>query len=186
MWSVDWGDRFERLFADLEVTLDAQERAVRDAEVADRTRRERARIELAGRLCAHRGLTIDLRLVGGARAHGRLVDVGADWLAVAPTEQRGSIIPLAAITSIAGLGPRSEAATTARRFGLGYALREVSRDRRRAQVIDVVGNAFEGTIDIVGADFLDLAEHPVDEARRAPNVRSIRTLPFAAIACVTS
>ena len=35
-------------------------------------------------------------------------------------------------------------------------------------------------------DFLDLAEHPRDEARRPGNIRSLRTIPFAAIACVHS
>jgi hypothetical protein len=38
-----------------------------------------------------------------------------------------------------------------------------------------------GTIDRVGADYLDLAEHAPDEPRRAGSVRAKRTVPFAAI-----
>jgi hypothetical protein len=44
--------------------------------------------------------------------------------------------------------------------------------------------AVTGTIDRVGRDFLDLAEHAVDDARRAESVRSVRTVPFGAVVAV--
>ena len=181
---MEWGHRWARLFDDLEAASQAQAHRELDSEIADRTRRERARIPLIERLCAHRGAHLQLRLVGGARANGTLVDVGVDWLALAPSASRGLVVPLGAVASASGLTARSEAGASARRFLLGSALREISRDRLPAQVTDRFGSSYTGTIDVVGADFLDLAEHPVDEARRSANVRSVRTLPFTSLASV--
>ncbi|MFN8097406.1 MAG: hypothetical protein U0Q21_03850 [Dermatophilaceae bacterium] len=181
---MSWEQRWTRLFADLELAFEAQERRVRDSEVADRTRRDRATIPLAARLGAQRGARIEMRLLGALRVEGRLVDMGTDWIAVAAGAARAFVIPTAAVVSVGGLSRRTELASPARRFGLGYALREISRDRMPVTVTDVLGTAYEGTIDVVGKDHLDLAEHPVDEARRTPNVRAIRTIPFAGLACV--
>ncbi len=47
--------RWEGLFDDLDAQWEAEERRGRDAEVADRTRRERAGVTLHARLAAHRG-----------------------------------------------------------------------------------------------------------------------------------
>ncbi|HRC40333.1 MAG TPA: hypothetical protein PLK69_02390 [Tetrasphaera sp.] len=180
------GQRWERLFADLDAAVAADERRELDVEIADRTRAERAKVALAARLAAQRGAELDVRLLAGVRVHGALLDVGADWMLVTPAVGRVALVPLAAVVSMAGLAPRSAPEGVARRFGLGYALREISRDRARVQVLDVAGTSSDGTIDVVGADFLDLSEHPRDEARRSGSVRSVRTLPFAAIACIQS
>ncbi|CCI53461.1 hypothetical protein [Nostocoides jenkinsii] len=176
--------RWERLFADLELAFEAAERRARDSEVADRTRRERALVPLGSRLGGHQGAQLELRLLGGVRVEGRLVDVGADWLAVASGPGRACLIPMSAVVTIGGLRARHHIDSTVRRFSLGFALREISRDRAPAVVTDVTGTAYEGTIDVVGKDFLDLAEHPIDEARRALNVRGLRTVLFSGLACV--
>ena len=71
-------------------------------------------------------------------------------------------------------------ARTARRFGLGYALRALSRDRATVAVSLVGGGPpLLGTIDAVGADHLDLAEHDEGVPRRRENVRAVATVPFA-------
>jgi len=41
-----------------------------------------------------------------------------------------------------------------------------------------------GTIDRVGADFLEMAEHALDVARRAGNVAGVRTVPFTGLALI--
>lgn len=49
---------------------------------------------------------------------------------------------------------------------------------------DASGQVVTGTIDVVGADFLDLAEHALGESRREENVRGRQTVPFAAVVLV--
>jgi hypothetical protein len=49
----------------------------------------------------------------------------------------------------------------------------------------VDGNAVTGTIEAVGSDYLELAEHEVGEARREAAVKAHRFAAFAAIAFVS-
>jgi hypothetical protein len=72
------------------------------------------------------------------------------------------------------------------RLGLPYALRGVARDRAPVTMLLREGTSVTGTIDRVGADFVDLAEHAPGEPRRAAAIRGARTLPLAALAFVRS
>ena len=176
--------RWDRLFDDLEAQLGAEERRERDSEVADRTRRERASVELGARFAAAVGHVVRLRLVTGALVEGVLVDLGEDWLLLRPAAGREAVVPLTAVVGVFGLAPRASAERTARRFGFGYALRGLSRDRAHVALTDTSGQVVTGTIDGVGADFLDLAEHALGEDRRAENVRGRHTVPFRAVVLV--
>jgi hypothetical protein len=112
---------------------------------------------------------------GGSDGRGGLAPFGAN------------LIPFRAIVSITGLGTRAAAGpgvATAKRFGLGYALRGLSRDRSVVSLTDISGSVTTGTIDAVGADALDLSEHPADLARRAVNVTARRVIPFTAIVVI--
>jgi hypothetical protein len=51
-------------------------------------------------------------------------------------------------------------------------------------VHDVVGAAHTGTIDAVGRDVLELAEHAADLPRRPEHVTARRVVPFAAVVLV--
>jgi hypothetical protein len=51
-------------------------------------------------------------------------------------------------------------------------------------MIFVDGTTATGTIDRVGADFVELSEHRVGEFRRARDVLAVRTVPFEAIGLV--
>ena len=198
--------RWDRLFDDLQARMDAEGQRELDLEVSDRTRRERAQVGLHERLIAHRGLRVELRLAAGVVVSGSVADAGSDWLLVEDPGHRGgaglggspddlgglapfgaSLIPFGAIVSITGLGTRAAAGpgvATAKRFGLGYALRGLSRDRSVVSLTDISGSVTTGTIDAVGADALDLSEHPADLARRAVNVTARRVIPFSAIVVV--
>ena len=52
------------------------------------------------------------------------------------------------------------------------------------QITDLDGTVVTGTIDIVGADYLELAAHPVDEARRSADVRTTVVIPSVAVALI--
>jgi hypothetical protein len=61
-------------------------------------------------------------------------------------------------------------------------VRVLCRDRTATGVVLAVGASLSGTIDRVGIDYLDLAEHPLDEPRRSSAVTGIRTIPLSAVA----
>ena len=197
--------RWDRLFDDLQAQMDAEGQRELELEVSDRTRRERAQVGLHERLIAHRGQRVELRLAAGFLVSGGVVDAGADWLLLDDPGHRSpgaqgragdqrslatfgsSLIPFGAIVAITGLGTRSAAGpgvATAKRFGLGYALRGLSRDRSLGSLTDIGGSVTTGTIDAVGADALDLSEHPADVVRRDANVLARRVIPFTAIVVV--
>jgi hypothetical protein len=48
----------------------------------------------------------------------------------------------------------------------------------------VDGGVLTGTIDRVGSDFFEIAEHAIDEARRRGNVAGMRTVPIPAVALI--
>lgn len=179
--------RWDRLFDDLQAQLDADGQRELHLEVSDRTRRERAQVGLHERLIAHQGVAVELRLAAGVLVSGTVADAGSDWLLMHDRGERGSLVPFRAIVAISGLGARATAgqgAATAKRFGLGYALRGLSRDRAVVALTDVDGAVTTGTVDAVGADALDLSEHPADVARRAENIVARRVVPFTAIVVV--
>ena len=180
--------RWEGLFADLEGRLAAEERRELDDEVAERTRRERALVALGARLAAATGSPLRITLVGGSPVHGELLDVGDGWVLVRGEVGREVLVPLAAVATLAPLGRASEPGRrVARRFALGSALRALSRDRATVGVSLVgAGPVLVGTIDAVGADHLDLAEHHEGVPRRQENVRVVTTVPFVALLSVES
>ncbi len=179
--------RWEGLFDDLEGQLAAEERRERDDEVAERTRRERALVTLEARLAAAAGSGIRLRLVDGTRVDGLLDDRGRDWVLVRTVDGQGVLVPIASVVALTALQREAGDPGTARRFGLGYALRALARDRATVAVnLAGGGPALVGTIDAVGADHLDLAEHPEGVPRRRENVTAVTTVPFGALVSVES
>lgn len=182
--------RWDDLFRDLEAQLDAADRADLAAEVADRTRRELARVRLVDRLRAAVGAQLTVTVLGGSSVSGSLLDVGPDWLLVAEGAARQALVPSAAVLGVAGL-PRRAAApgsegSVAARLTLGFALRGVARDRSAVALLLVSGDLLHGTIDSVGADFVDLSHHSVGEPRRRGDLIGARAVPVSAIAVVRS
>lgn len=179
--------RWERLFEDLEAVVREQERQELEAEVADRTRRERALLGLQERLtaCCGSGAVVDVRVAGAGVVRGPVTDVGADWVLVEERPDHPVLVAYAAVRSLV-LPPARLAPTgaVARAFALGSALRAVSRDRSVVDLVDLDGTSVTGTVDAVGRDVLDLAEHPADLPRRSANVRTVLTVPFTAVAAV--
>lgn len=178
------GVRWQDLFADLEAQLLAEQRRELQAEVADRTRRERAEVTVLDRAARSVGQLITV-VTGAGSVRGTLDDLGKDWLLVQEQGRHAALVPMTAVAAVVGLDTRSDDDWgMGRRFGLGVALRAVARDRAPVAIHDVAGGLATGTIDKVGADHLDLAEHPADAVRRATALTGHRVVPFAAIGIV--
>jgi hypothetical protein len=176
------------MFADLEAQLDAADEAELAGEVADRSRREVARLRLADRLRMARGARLTLGLTGVGTVEGTVSSAGPDWLLLTTAGQPDALIVVAAVSWVNGLAAlAAEPAATGvveSRLDLAYVLRLVARDRSPVTIALRDGGHLSGTIDRVGADFLDLAEHAPGEPRRAAAVRSVRAVGFVALAVI--
>ena len=182
--------RWEELFRDLEGQLEAAERSALVAEVAGLTRAEEARTDLLRRLVPAVGHPVALHVHGLGALNGRLVAVAAQWLLVQEAPSRQVLVPRHSLLAVAGLATATAPAADGgparvhERLGLGHALRGLARDRAGVTVVLVDGTALHGTFDRVGADYAELAEHQVGEARRRGSVRLVRSLPFSAMGAV--
>jgi hypothetical protein len=178
--------RWDRLFDDLEAQLEAADADELAGEVADRTRRETATVALLDRLRAACGGTVELRVAGVGDLSGRLDRLGSDWLLLAVSGQPAAVVSSAALVSVRGLPAASvaEPGRVGSRLDLRYVLRGIARDRSPVRVHGIDGASYAGTIDRVGADFVDLAEHTAGDPRRAATVTSTRTVALAGIAVV--
>ena len=176
--------RWERLFADLDGQFDAAEQAELDGEVADRTRRETATVRLADRLRGAIGSPVRVQLRGGGSVSDQIARVGNDWLLLEGPAGTEYLVALPAVSGVYGLPLEVAlpAGRVAARLGLGHVVRAVARDRLPVTVLLVDGVGTTGTVDRVGRDYLELAEHPDTEVRRARQVRTVRVIPFSALA----
>lgn len=176
--------RWDRLFEDLDAQLASEESRDRAAEVADRTRYERAQVDVQARLLRSVGTSpVTVRLAHRSLT-GTVRDVGPDWVLLELVGDAPCLVPTAAVRTISGVAPGVVVpGTVARRFGLGSALRGISRDRS-VVAVEAGGASVIGTIDVVGADHVELAEHPPDLPRRPRNVKAVYIVPFWAIESV--
>ena len=180
--------RWDRLFDDVEGQLEAAQRAELAGEVADRTRREVARLRLVDRLRANLGAELTLTVAGSGALAGRLARVGPDWLLLLPPSGPPALVVRDAVQAVAGLPlaavePGSEGPVLSR-LDLGHALRAVARDRSPVSVLLRHGGRLDGTVDRVGADFIDVAVHPAGEPRRDPAVRAVSCVALSGLSMI--
>jgi hypothetical protein len=180
--------RWEQLFADLEAQAAEEESAAELAEASSRARAEYGSVLLADRLRGSLAQELSLRCRGAGELSGRLVDVGVDWLLLVDGQGRDVLVAAGAVTAVAGLAAVTAAAVpvgeVARRLDLRRALRGLARDRATVSCLLEDGGVLTGTVDRVGADFLELAEHPLDQPRRRGAVTSVRAVPVRAVVAV--
>jgi hypothetical protein len=179
--------RWQQLFADLEARFEAEQVAVERAETASRTRHEIGGLRFVDRLGGALGSPVVLLCRGAGQVPGALIEVGADWLLL-DDDGREVLVATAAVRAVSGLGrstaPVRETGVVESRLDLRRALRGLARDRATVQVVLDDGTALHGTIDRVGADHLELAEHAGDLHRRAGAVRGVRTVVLEAVVLV--
>jgi len=170
--------RWEALFADLDARAEALERLDRDLEISDRAQIETATIRLSERLAAGIWRQVRLRCAAGCLVNGRLIHVGPDWVLVDEGCGHEALVLLHAVLTVGGLsrhaqdaaGSVGRASTIAKRLGVRSALRRVAMDRSAVRIALADGMTIAGTIDRVGADFVDVAVHAAGELRRRDEV----------------
>lgn len=178
--------RWEELFTRLDMELQAQERAELSAEVADRTRREHGEVHFVDRLRALVGSEVQLDVAGAGTVQGKVQGVGLDWVLLSTGAAMEALVLSAAIVGLRGATRAAQlgGGGLTDRMRLTMVLRSLARDRREVLLTRCDGTLVTGTIDRVGADYVEVAEHPAGEARRATSVRTVRLLPLRAVAMI--
>lgn len=180
--------RWRQLFEDLAAQFHEAASEVERAEVASRARYEAGAVALADRLRGALGAGVAVRCRGAGRVGGVLADVGVDWMLLEDDRGTDVLISLPAVLAVGGLGrvtgAAEEAGLVRGRLDLRRALRALARDRSAVQVVLLDGAVLTGTVDRVGADFLELATHPAEEWRRASAVRGVEAVALPAVAVV--
>ncbi|MFN3707899.1 hypothetical protein [Microcella sp.] len=180
-----WDHLFDDLAGQLEHELTAEEADLQKEEERLRLGRLGVRERIVAlkrtRDAALREVALVLR--NGARLRLSPLTVGRDWMAgdVDGRADAQAVVPFDAIESMAlrddqvapSLVADEPKPDLSSRLGLPFLLRDLCR-RRVAVQIDTVGSTVTGTIDRVGRDHLDLAEHELDTPRRRDAVRGIR------------
>jgi hypothetical protein len=178
--------RWDEVFGDLEREWEALGEGERRAEIAERTRAEFARVTLLDRLRGSLGGRVDVHTLCGHDLSGELTRVGADFVLLdAPPHEW--VVPVHALLSVHGLGPRSVdselAGPVAARLGLASMLRRVAADRSLVAITCADGRTVAGRLQRVGADFVEMTaaqpDGPGGGLGRAPGAGAL--LAFAAI-----
>lgn len=180
--------RWQQLFDDLQSQFDAEEAAAERAEYASRARAEMGSVRLTDRLAGSVGSRLGLGVGGAGQVAGVLADVGPDWVLLEDGGGREQLVALAAVSAVAGLGRRTavpdEPGAVRARLDLRRALRGLARDRSAVQIVLRDGGTLTGTLDRVGADYVEVAVHPAEELRRSEAVQGVRAVVIDAIAVV--
>lgn len=163
--------RWDRLFADLEgqaADLELQERDALVAELRDGEWAETSWRDLAG---GH--VVLDVDGLGRVEGEARLVNETVVHLVSSRVEH---VVAASAVLEVVTSERRAAAPTTVTsRLGWGHVLRAVRDDRDRARLTRTDGASIDGTIDVVGRDFVMVTS----------GTGRTRRVPFAAIAALT-
>jgi hypothetical protein len=180
--------RWQQLFADLQAQFDEEEAAAERSEAGSRARAEMGAVRLAQRLQGAVGSRLSLTCRGAGQVTGVVVEVGADWLLLDDDGGRQCLVASGVVRAVAGLGrataPAEREGVVRVRMDLRRALRGLARDRAPVQIVLDDGGVLTGTVDRVGADYVELAEHAADLPRRAEAVQGVRAVVIAAVAVV--
>lgn len=177
--SINATARFDALLAGIVAEAEAADAAALDAEFAEMERAARGEAQVLARVRAQS--RISLELVGGALVAGLVAAVGRDVVVLAADDGDWAI-PVwgiaAVINPVEGLQP---ARSASERLGLAGIARSWARQRSVVRVVRVGAAPLDGTIDAVGADHLELAEHDPGEPRHPEAVRRQVLIPFGAV-----
>jgi hypothetical protein len=195
--------RWDDLFDDLESQLEQELGAEDDDLLAEEERLRLGRLTLRDRLLAMTrpaGTGVEelrLALRDGNMVSVAVGSIGRDWLLgeLAGPRRGSCLLPLGAITGVFPAahqlqrGIEVDSASDApvaisARLGVSFVLRDLCRRRASLEVTTAAGDSLHGTIDRVGRDHLDLAEHEAGVPRRTSAVTRIRILPLEQLVLV--
>jgi hypothetical protein len=196
--------RWDNLFDDLESQLEQELGAEEGDLLAEEERLRLGRLTVRDRVIAMTrtdgGPSEPLRLAlrDGSAVTVAVGSVGRDWVVGELIgARRGScVVPLSAIAAIlptpdqlarsviAAASAVEPVVSLSARLGLPFVLRDLCRRRATLDLSTASGEALHGTIDRVGRDHLDLAEHEPGVPRRAASVDRIRILPLGELLLV--
>lgn len=174
--------RFDELFAGLAAQADAERAADDDIAVAEVERAAWSEVALIDRMRAV--TTAVIEVVDHGPVGGEVTEVGRDTVILSADDGEW-VIPMWGIAAVIGTGERVESPTrVAGRLGFAAVARQWSQERSVVRVIRRGGPPLDGTIDRVGVDHLDLAEHDPGVPRRPAEVRRTLALPLTAISAL--
>jgi hypothetical protein len=177
-----------RVFEELEAEFEAGLRREADQETVAALRAGIGETVLWEQLARRTG-TQAVAHAGGRHFRGVVVASYPEFLVLHDGDGSEHLVRYGPATSVAlpaeptTLQPAPAGA--ARRYRLSLALRELARRREPVRVELADGGRVDGTIEAVGSDYLEIAEHDPGEARRRRAVKARRFLGLAAIAAVT-
>lgn len=174
--------RFDDLLAGLAAEAEAADAAALDADIAEVERAARAESHVLDRIRAQREVTLEI--AGGPLVSGLVALVGRD-VVVLVADDGDWAIPLWGIAAVVHPGERTRSAgSVSERLGLASVARSWARQRSVVRIMRVGAGSLDGTIDAVGADHLELAEHDPGEPRRPGAVRRQALIPLGAVSAI--
>jgi hypothetical protein len=177
-----------RVFDELEVEFEAGLRREAEQEAVAAVRAELGTTVLWEQLARRVGN--EAGVLAGARSfRGSVIASYPEFLVLRAADGSEHLIRYGPAISVA-LPPeppdlRPTPPLAARRYQFALALRELARRREPVRLELGDGTRFDGTIEAVGSDYLEVAEHDPGEARRRAAVRARRFVGFAAVVAVT-
>jgi len=172
-------DVVSALLAGLEAQAQAMDAASDDAAAEDLARAERAQIPLLDRLRAADAIVIDV--VDHGPVAGAVIDVGRD-VAIIESADGTWAVPAWGMAAVIGAPSTAlSAGEIGGRLGLASVARAWARERSVVRVLRRGAAPLDGTIDRVGADHLDLAEHDPGMPRTSEQVRRSVAVPLRSI-----
>jgi hypothetical protein len=177
-----------RVFDELEAEFEAGLRREAEQESIAAVRAELGATVLWEQLA--RRIGSETMVLAGARAfRGIVVASYPEFLVLRAADGAEHLIRYGAAISIALPAEppslRPTPAASRRRYQFGLALRELARRREPIRALLADWTSCDGTIEAVGSDYLEIAEHDLGEARRRGAVRARRFIGFAAVVAVT-